>query len=253
MSKRKLPYRYGVPAKYLKGLSDEEAKKRATEIKRRGDEYEVGKKKVDGKIKTGAQPDTKDSPSTKRYHQKYGKPKSKKESYMQKGSLLESVIQGMIEEESKEKFINKVHNDTGISKSKLNKVYARGIAAAKSSGHRPGANPVSWAKARVYSFVEGDPKHDQDLRKKKKKSESVNESAANEGMFSSMFSGVKNIKQIRQLRKEEEEIQKEKQELEKKFRDEFHPARRAKIALDIIELIKQQREKLDKIHELEGF
>lgn len=247
MSKRKLPYRYGVPAKYLKGLSDEEAKKRAAEIKRRSDEYEVGKKKVDGKIKTGAQPDTKDSPSTKRYHQKYGKPKSKKESHMQKGSLLESVIQDMIEEESKEKFINKVHNDTGISKSKLNKVYARGIAAAKSSGHRPGANPVSWAKARVYSFVEGDPKHDQDLRKKKKKSESVNESAVNEGVFS----GIKNIKKVRQLRKEYDEIEKKREELEKKQDAEFHPVRQAKISLDIIPLIRQQQKILATIQELE--
>lgn len=169
MSKRTQPYKYGVPAKYLKGLSDEEAKKRAKEIKNRSDKYEVGEKKVDGKVKAGDRPDTKDSPSTKRYHQKYGKPESKKESHMKKGSLLESVINDLIEEETKKEFVNKVHNDTGISKSTLNKVYARGIAAAKSSGHRPGANPVSWAKARVYSFVEGDPKHDQDLRKDGKK------------------------------------------------------------------------------------
>ena len=34
MSKRTQPYRYGVPAKYLSGMSDAEAKKRAAEIKR---------------------------------------------------------------------------------------------------------------------------------------------------------------------------------------------------------------------------
>ena len=32
MGKRTQPYRYGVPAKYLEGLSDAEAKKRALEI-----------------------------------------------------------------------------------------------------------------------------------------------------------------------------------------------------------------------------
>ena len=34
MSRRTQPYRYGVPAKYLSGMSDAEAKKRAAEIKK---------------------------------------------------------------------------------------------------------------------------------------------------------------------------------------------------------------------------
>ena len=44
MSKRKQPYRYGVPAKYLEGLSDAAAKKRAAEIKRTAKAYKLGKK-----------------------------------------------------------------------------------------------------------------------------------------------------------------------------------------------------------------
>ena len=32
MAKRKQPYRFGVPAKYLEGLSDDAARKRAAEI-----------------------------------------------------------------------------------------------------------------------------------------------------------------------------------------------------------------------------
>ena len=44
MAKRKQPYRFGVPAKYLAGLSDAAAKKIAAEIKRTAKLYKAGKK-----------------------------------------------------------------------------------------------------------------------------------------------------------------------------------------------------------------
>ena len=44
MAKRKQPYRFGVPAKYLEGLSDAEAKKRALEILATAKKYKAGKK-----------------------------------------------------------------------------------------------------------------------------------------------------------------------------------------------------------------
>jgi|TARA_Y100000114_G_C11685752_1_gene290951 hypothetical protein len=44
MSRRKQPYRFGVPAKYLEGLSDSAARKRAAEIKRTAKAYKAGKK-----------------------------------------------------------------------------------------------------------------------------------------------------------------------------------------------------------------
>ena len=44
MSKRKQPYRFGVPAKYLAGLSDAAARKRAAEIKRTAKAYKAGKR-----------------------------------------------------------------------------------------------------------------------------------------------------------------------------------------------------------------
>ena len=44
MSRRTQPYRYGVPAKYLEGLSAPEAKKRAAEIKRIQKAYREGRK-----------------------------------------------------------------------------------------------------------------------------------------------------------------------------------------------------------------
>ena len=43
MAKRKQPYRFGVPAKYLAGLSDAAAKKRAAEIKRTAKLFRQGK------------------------------------------------------------------------------------------------------------------------------------------------------------------------------------------------------------------
>ena len=42
MSKRKQPYRYGVPAKYVEGLSPSAAKKKAAEIKRTAEAYKKG-------------------------------------------------------------------------------------------------------------------------------------------------------------------------------------------------------------------
>ena len=44
MVKRTQPYRFGVPAKYLEGLSDAEAKKRALEILATAKKYKEGKK-----------------------------------------------------------------------------------------------------------------------------------------------------------------------------------------------------------------
>jgi len=44
VAKRTQPYRFGVPAKYLEGLSDAEAKKRAAEIKRTAKAYKAGKR-----------------------------------------------------------------------------------------------------------------------------------------------------------------------------------------------------------------
>ena len=44
MAKRTQPYRFGVPAKYLEGLSDAEAKKRALEILATAKKYKEGKK-----------------------------------------------------------------------------------------------------------------------------------------------------------------------------------------------------------------
>lgn len=53
-----------------------------------------------------------------------------------------------------EKTLSNKAKATGISKSILKNVYAKGLAAWK-TGHRPGATQHQWAIARVNSFVTG--------------------------------------------------------------------------------------------------
>lgn len=51
-------------------------------------------------------------------------------------------------------FVEKVSEETGIDPAILEQVYDRGLAAWR-TGHRPGTTPHQWARARVYSFVQG--------------------------------------------------------------------------------------------------
>lgn len=44
MNKRTQPYKYGVPAKYVEGLSPAAAKKKAAEIKRTAKAYREGRR-----------------------------------------------------------------------------------------------------------------------------------------------------------------------------------------------------------------
>jgi hypothetical protein len=63
--------------------------------------------------------------------------------------------------------MNDIAKATGIPLKTLNTIYNRGLAAWR-TGHRPGANQQSWARARVYSFiVKGKTYYtaDKDLRK----------------------------------------------------------------------------------------
>lgn len=53
-----------------------------------------------------------------------------------------------------EKSLSNKAKSTGISKSILKSVYAKGLAAWK-TGHRPGVSQHQWAMGRVNSFVTG--------------------------------------------------------------------------------------------------
>ena len=131
--KRKVPYRcfprdiggsgeVCVPKKYVHGLSDDVARERANEIVRR---REKGVKTA--KPLPGDDLPTKKSSWVKLYKETYGKDSG--------GS------------------VEKISEDTGIDYDILDEVYARGVGASRTSGHRPGATDYSWALARVYAFV----------------------------------------------------------------------------------------------------
>ena len=51
--------------------------------------------------------------------------------------------------------ISKYAKSSGMSKSKLSKVYSRGLGAYYSSGSRPGVSAHQWAAGRVRSFATG--------------------------------------------------------------------------------------------------
>lgn len=71
-----------------------------------------------------------------------------------------------------EKALSNKAKSTGISKTILKSVYAKGLAAWK-TGHRPGVGQHQWAMGRVNSFVTGKGgarKADKSLWKKASKS-----------------------------------------------------------------------------------
>ena len=73
-----------------------------------------------------------------------------------------------------EKALSNKAKATGISKSILKSVYAKGLGAWK-TGHRPGVGQHQWAMGRVNSFVTGKGgarKVDSKLWKRAKKSKS---------------------------------------------------------------------------------
>ena len=73
---------------------------------------------------------------------------------------------------SKAAVIDKYHKSSGISKDKLRKVYARGLAAYFSAGLRPKVSQHQWAAGRVRSFATGKGgarKADADIMSGKKK------------------------------------------------------------------------------------
>ena len=58
-----------------------------------------------------------------------------------------------IKKPGKDEFIRAASKVSGVSKKIIEEVYDKGLAAYATSGHRPGATPQSWSRARVYSFL----------------------------------------------------------------------------------------------------
>ena len=119
-------YKYGVPAKYLKGLSDKVARQRAAEIIRRRERGIKTDKPLPGDRQARSKP-MRGSKWTRAYHKKYG---------TGAGSSL-----------------RKIAKETGFSERVIREVYKRGVGASRTAGRRPGATDSSWALARVHAFV----------------------------------------------------------------------------------------------------
>lgn len=86
--------------------------------------------------------------------------------------ILKQIISEVTAGSSVDKSLTKKAKLSGIPKSILRQVYARGAHAWK-SGHRPGVPQQQWAAGRVNSFITGKGgarKADADLYKKVKKS-----------------------------------------------------------------------------------
>jgi hypothetical protein len=67
--------------------------------------------------------------------------------------LLKEIFIFEYDPQTEKALANKAKS-TGISKTILKSVYAKGLGAWK-TGHRPGAGQHQWAMARVNSFVTG--------------------------------------------------------------------------------------------------
>lgn len=112
-----------IPEKYLKGLSTRRRRARKTEITRRA-KMSFTNPFAYRPFKTDKGITPKASSYTERFHKKY------------------PGVSGL----------PAIAKATGVSKSVLQKVYDRGLAAWR-TGHRPGASQQAWGLARVYSFV----------------------------------------------------------------------------------------------------
>ena len=122
-----------VPAKYLQGLKGEEREKRKREIQRRA----AGKDRGDKYAPLPGDKDAKTKPS--RYTR----------------SSFAAKVRDEVSKPGKDEFLRAAAKVSGISRTILNEVYARGSKAWATSGHRPGASQEAWARARVYSFCTG--------------------------------------------------------------------------------------------------
>lgn len=111
------------PEKYFKGLTRKQNQQRKRSATRRTKmSFKDPKAYVPFKSDKGVK--TRKSSYTERFHRKYPGVTS----------------------------LPEIAKSTGISKSILDKVYDRGMAAWR-TGHRPGASQHAWGMARVYSFA----------------------------------------------------------------------------------------------------
>jgi len=89
----------------------------------------------------------------------------KKDEYHKKKKNMKDEARGKkVNPKTRKALSKKASENKGVSLATLIKVFLRGRGAYYSSGARPGVTADQWAMGRVNSFLEGDKKHDTDLR-----------------------------------------------------------------------------------------
>jgi len=139
-SKRKQPYRLGLPTKYTDP-------KQGKDIKASVEEDAANKKDMAEDYRKGK----------KISFLKFKKRVEAKKGAKVKAKPLSAATKATLQKKAK---------SSGISYGTLVKVYRRGQGAWLSSGSRRGASMAAWAMGRVNSYIRGSRKHDTDLRKK---------------------------------------------------------------------------------------
>ena len=139
MGKRKVPYAFGVPKKYVDQSQGKRtgrsAKAQADLIKEGQRAYKEGRKVDDSYF-------------------------DKRTDTMKKGGKVKAKALSA----STRKTLAAKAKKSGKSLATLIKVYRRGQGAWMSSGSRTGASMAAWAMGRVNSYIKGSKKHDTDLR-----------------------------------------------------------------------------------------
>lgn len=120
-----------IPSKYTKGLAKSVKERREGQIRNR----------LKGKGKNIYEPLKGDHVDTK--PSKYSK------------TDFAEKVRAEMKGNSKDDFLDAASKVSGYPKNILKKVHERGAKAWATSGHRPGATQIAWARARVYSFCTG--------------------------------------------------------------------------------------------------
>jgi hypothetical protein len=141
------------PARYHSGVADSTAEKRKAHFNK-GAEKHWDDPSAYEKAPGDATAETKPSKYTKRYHQLFTKEGTVKHDKRFKFNRKRENPYFKELEESADTALEKKAEETGISKSILQQVYNRGVAAWR-TGHRPGTTPEQWGFARVNSFATG--------------------------------------------------------------------------------------------------
>ena len=139
---------------FVRRMMDEKDSHLSQEKEKQKREKEAMKKRHDSRSDKARMRDTK---AANMGVNEYGGPPISRKAYLKQKPM----------EEDKDLSFAAKSKKSGISVATLKKVYARGVAAHRTGGHRPGTSPEQWGHGRVNAFIrkkkQGGLNHDKDL------------------------------------------------------------------------------------------